>query len=105
MDNMILLNRMKELLDEKFPHLIDRVILFGSRVDGTARDYSDYDILVIANEPVDWKVKDEIRSVLYDLNIEYDILISVQVVSDSDLSSIIGKQPFIQHAIETGISV
>ena len=105
MDNMALLNKMKSVLDNSFSGLIEKVILFGSRVDGTARDYSDYDVLVVVNRTIDWETRDSIRSALYELNIEYDILLSVQVISEPELHTIMGKQPFIQNAIETGIAV
>ena len=105
MDNITLLREMKQILEKEFGPLIKRIILFGSRVDGTAGKYSDYDVLVVVNKNIDWKTADEIRSVLYDLNIEHEILISVQVISESELNALPGKQPFIQNAIETGIAV
>jgi uncharacterized protein len=105
MDNMTLLGKMKSLLEKDYGNLVVKIILFGSRVDGTAREYSDYDVLVVVNKIIDWQIKDEIRSVLYDLNIEYDVLISVQVISEPELGTILGRQPFIQNAIETGIAV
>ena len=105
MDNMTLLYKMKSLLDNEFGGLVDKIVLFGSRVDGTARDYSDYDVLVIVNKTIGWEMKDSIRSVLYDLNIEYDILLSVQVISEPELHTLLGRQPYIRQAIETGIAV
>ncbi|GFO96013.1 DNA polymerase beta domain protein region [groundwater metagenome] len=37
------------------------VILFGSRASGTAKKYSDYDILIIADDlPLDWRRRDTI---------------------------------------------
>ena len=105
MDNMTLLKKMKTLLENTYSNLIVKIILFGSRVDGTARDYSDYDVLVVVSRTIDWKTKDSIRSLLYDLNIEYDILLSVQVISEPELDTILGRQPFIQNAIETGVAI
>jgi predicted nucleotidyltransferase len=105
MNNMALLEKMKSLLEMNYNDLIVKIILFGSRVDGTAKEYSDYDVLVVVNRIIDWKTRDSIRSILYDLNIEYDILLSVQVISEPELYTIHGKQPYIQNAIETGIAV
>ncbi len=105
MDNETLLNIMKAELDKDFSGMISRIILYGSRAKNTAREDSDYDVLVILNEPADWEIKDSISDVLYNLNIEYEILISVYVISEYDLTTIKGKQPFIQDAIETGIAV
>ncbi len=37
------------------------VILFGSRASGTAKKYSDYDVLIIADDlPLDWRQRDTI---------------------------------------------
>ena len=105
MDNMTLLNKMKSILDKSHHGLVEKIILYGSRVDGTSRDCSDYDVLVIVNKTIDWRTKDSIRSALYDLNIEYDILLSIQVISGPELNTILGRQPYIVNAIETGIAV
>ena len=105
MNNISLLNLIKDKLSEKFENLIVKIILFGSRIDGTAHEYSDYDVLVVVNRIINWQERDSIRSVVYDLNIKYDIQISVQFISEPELSTILGRQPFIQNAIETGITV
>ena len=105
MENMMLLQKANLLLKKDFGDLVVKIILFGSRVDGTAREYSDYDILIVVNKTIDWKTKDSIRSVLYELNIQFDIIISVQFISEPELETILGKQPFIRNAIETGIAV
>jgi predicted nucleotidyltransferase len=67
MNNMALLEKMKSLLEMNYNDLIVKIILFGSRVDGTAKEYSDYDVLVVVNRIIDWKTRDSIRSILYDL--------------------------------------
>lgn len=36
---------------------VDRIILFGSRARGDAREDSDYDILVVIRGKLDWRVK------------------------------------------------
>lgn len=51
------------------------VILFGSRASGTAEKYSDYDILIIADDlPLDWRRRDTIILEL-DRHGIFDILI------------------------------
>jgi len=46
----IILNVAKEMNIE-----IDKIILFGSRARGDYREESDYDILIVTKEKLDWK--------------------------------------------------
>ena len=44
-----------------FGNNLKSIVLFGSRARGMARKYSDYDLLVIAeNLPLDWRKRDNI---------------------------------------------
>lgn len=44
-----------------FGNNLKAIVLFGSRASGIARKYSDYDLLVIAeNLPSDWRKRDNI---------------------------------------------
>ena len=105
MDHKLLLNELKKSLNERLGNIILQVILFGSRVNGTPRDYSDYDVLIVLlkdyNSDLEWKIYDS----CYDLDIKYDIIIDAKLISKNELSTIKGKQPFITNAIETGIHV
>ena len=54
-----------------------RIILFGSRGRGTARDDSDYDILVVLDEAADRRAESiEIRRALGDLPISKDVVVA-----------------------------
>jgi uncharacterized protein len=103
MDNQVILNTLKEALIARFGNIIERIILFGSRADGTARDYSDYDILIITSSIFDWQREREIYDVCYDIDLKFDILIDAKVISLEDMKSIKGRQPYIQNAVETGM--
>ncbi len=100
-----ILKDLKKLLQEHFSDNIDKVILFGSRVNGDAREYSDYDILIILKNNYDWKFKNEISALSYEIDLKYDILTDINLISIKELQSIKGKQPYIINAIEKGISV
>jgi len=44
-----------------FGNNLKAIVLFGSRASGVARKYSDYDLLIIAeNVPLDWRKRDNI---------------------------------------------
>lgn len=99
-----ILAEIDELLREHYPEDIEKIILYGSRSRGDANKFSDYDILVILKHDYDWKFKNELRSVLYELDIKYDIFIDTRLISKAELQTIKGKLPFIQNAFKEGIS-
>ena len=108
--NDTLINReamreLKELLLATFPQEIEKIILFGSRVNGDARDYSDYDVLVVVNHPYDWRFKHKIYDTTWEIDYKHDILTDVKVISQQELHTLIGKQPFIQNALQTGVTL
>ncbi len=106
MNNVTMLNELKNLLNEKLPvNHVEQVILFGSRVKGTARDYSDYDVLITLRDDYDWRLRNRVSDVCFDIGLHYDILIDSKVISRGEMKTIRGKQPFIQDALAEGIRV
>lgn len=103
MKNKDLLIEIKQKLFQEFPGIIDKVILFGSQIKGKATEDSDYDILVVVNIDYDWEFKTKIYDTIYDLDLKYDILIDVKIISLNELKTIKGYQPFIIEAFEQGI--
>ena len=105
MENISLLRELRGGINRRFGDIVDRIIMFGSRASGAARDYSDYDVLIILKNRYDWRREDEIRDVCYDLCIENDIVIDAKFISKDELRTLKGRQPFILNAMETGISI
>ncbi len=105
MNNLELLTEIKQKLQQEFPGIIDKVILFGSQVKGKATEDSDHDILIVINTDYDWKLKNQIIDFLYDFDLKYDILTDVKVISEEELKTIKGKQPFILEAFEYGLAI
>jgi len=105
MNNLELLNEIKEKLRSEFPGIIEKVILFGSQVKGKATEDSDHDILVIVKNNYDWKFKNKILDLIYDFDLKYDILTDIKIISSKELNTIKGKQPFILEAFQYGITV
>lgn len=99
------MRELKELLLATFPQEIEKIILFGSRVNGDARDYSDYDVLVVVNHPYDWRFKHRMYDTSYDINLKYDLLTDLKIISTEELQTIKGKLPFIQQALERGVTL
>jgi len=104
-DKNKILNELKALLIKQFKGHIHNLILFGSQALGDARDYSDYDSLVIMENEFDWKLKDDILAACYEIDLKYDILTDVKLISKVDLQTIKGKQPFITNALAHGIAI
>jgi len=98
-----ILDELKALLMEKYFRDIEKVILFGSRSDGTAHEYSDYDILIILKHDHDWRFRRKIQGVCWEIDYKFDILTDVKIISLNELNTIRGKQPFILNALENGV--
>ncbi|MEM6700729.1 MAG: nucleotidyltransferase domain-containing protein [Bacteroidota bacterium] len=59
-------------------------ILFGSRAKGTARKESDWDFLILMSQPINYKVEDQIRDELYEIELEQREIISSIVESSEE---------------------
>lgn len=84
---MNLVNRVADVLRQRFGDVIDPVILFGSRASARALPDSDFDILVVLNSRFDWRVENAILDACFELDLEYDILSDVKVISREDLDT------------------
>ncbi len=60
-----------------------RVAAFGSRVQGTAKEFSDLDLILLGDEPVEPDVLSDLRDAFAESNLS----ISVDVLEWSSLSS------------------
>lgn len=103
MDNSIILKDFKEILTQRFGNNVDKVILFGSRVSGNAKEYSDYDILIVLKNDYDWHLENEILNLGCEINLKHDILMDIKIISNPELNTLKGKQPFILNAINEGV--
>ena len=99
------MRELKEILDHQLREDIDRVILFGSRTGRSASESSDYDVLVILKKPYDWKKKNRVYDATYEVDLKYDILTDIKLISRDELQTLKGKQPYIRQALESGIEL
>jgi len=101
--NLKIIKELKGMLLKKF-NFISEVILFGSQASGKAPDSSDYDILIIVNEDLPWQQQRKIVDETYLIDLKYNILTDVKIISESQLNTLRGKQPFVQNALRRGIA-
>jgi predicted nucleotidyltransferase len=102
-NNQLILNDLKQLLFTKFPNLIDKIILFGSQINQKFTEFSDYDILIILKNDYDWQLESDIIDLCYDIDLKYNIITDIKIISQKELNEPRGKQSYIQDAINTGI--
>lgn len=75
-----IVERFRQIIEDRFPAEIIDVLVFGSKVRGDATDKSDIDVLVITLSD-NWETGDEIREIGYGIDDEIDYKLSIQVVS------------------------
>ena len=98
-------NELKNNLKMILPGRINKMILYGSYARKEASSDSDIDILVICNGVVDSQLREQIYNECYKINSLYDVWIDISLLSQDDLKTIRGKQPYIQNALYEGITL
>ena len=63
------------------------VVLYGSRARADAREFSDYDILVVVNGEVDMALEEKILDNVYPLQLESGEMFSLMIYSKSQWDS------------------
>ncbi len=102
-DNKILISELKDHLIKNYGDSVKAVVLFGSQAFGNSNKFSDYDVLIILDKDYTWKDENKILDLCYDINLKYDILLDVHIISNHELKTIRGKQPIFTNALKSGI--
>jgi len=95
--------KLKDVLSQRFGNIFDRIILFGSRSRGNAQPDSDYDILIVLKTDYDWLMENDILDACYEIDLAYNLVTDIKIISLQELGSLKGKQPFIVNAVTEGI--
>lgn len=102
-DNQKILVDLKQHLKKNYGDSVKDVVLFGSRAYGDSTEYSDYDVLIVLNKDYSRKDENKILDLCYDIDLKYDILLDVHVLSRKEITSLRGKQPIYVNALKSGI--
>jgi uncharacterized protein len=98
-DNILLIEIADKLKANGFN--LHGLYLFGSRAKTSSREDSDYDVAIILNEKVDWKLKDKVREVIYDMMLERDIVIDSHIYTKEEIE--LSVTPLRESIKSTGI--
>ncbi len=80
------------------------VVLFGSRARGNAHVASDYDFLVLLNEPVEFSLKGKILDRLYNIELELDCVLGI-LIEDTAHWQMLENTPIFSEIRQDGIAV
>lgn len=97
-----ILNELKIMIVRKYP-LIE-MKLFGSAARGEAVQDSDLDIFVRLPE-VSCNIEEDLFDMAYDLELRYDCLIDLIVLSDAALRKYSEQLPIYQNILREGIPI
>ena len=75
-------NRMKQIVHSVLPEA--KVILFGSRANGTETEESDWDLLILDKNAVDKKTRWAVYDALYPLSLELFAIINPIVANEEE---------------------
>ncbi len=103
MDTLAMLPIIKERLLANVAIAISEVILFGSRTK-IKKSKADYDLVVVTKTKCSWQDKELILNELYDIEVEFDILTDLHIISKDEITnSLRGAEPIFQNAFKKGI--
>lgn len=81
-DNTSILSSVKAKVQQVVPDA--QVQLFGSRANDAATEESDWDILIITQQPVDRTLKRKIREQIFPISVQIAAFINLLIVQEQD---------------------
>jgi len=99
-----ILNEFKKQLLSIYGERFSRLVLYGSYARSEAWEGSDIDVAVVLKDDVlPAKEIDRLIDIITDINLEYDVLISVYPVSEKSFGIV--KSPLLLNIRKEGINV
>jgi len=94
------INQIKDEFHQNFPNF-QGIYLYGSRARGDEHEDSDYDIVVVFDGKVDWRLKKTIRKMILNYELVHNIIIDSSIYNSEDL--IQPATPFREEVLKDGI--
>lgn len=69
-------------LNSKYP--VSGIWLYGSKASGKSTPESDIDLLVLTAQKLDWKQRNSMTDAIYDIQLKYDVVVSLLVVLEDE---------------------
>ena len=99
----VILQDLKKHLNRHLGNEVSSLILFGSQAKNSEHAGSDYDVLIIMKNRQNWKTKDKIIDLCYEIDLKHDIIIDPHILSEDEINTLRGRQPIFITAMQTGI--
>jgi len=90
------IQKIKQLLLDKFGDLILSIYCYGSRITRNISD-TDFDILILTNRKIDWVCEYEISQIIVRYGIHNDIVFDPQIMFIDEFEIKYAKYPYIQN--------
>ena len=84
-----------------------KIILYGSYARGDYKDYSDLDIMVLANmdERECKALESKMDTIVSDIGLEHDIIISVLINNENLFMRRLAVSPFYRNVLSEGVEI
>ncbi len=83
--------------------MIKKIILYGSKARGDYEEESDIDLLFISDSALPREKKSEIYDVVYEIEVDHDVIASVVFISEPDFRS--KESHFLRQVKKEGITL
>jgi len=94
----------KQVLTELYKDQLKNIILYGSYARGEQRQDSDIDLaIILRGDIITFKEIDRIIDQIYDIELKYNLLISVHPISEKRFEN--EKNPFLLNVKEDGVLI